>query len=252
MTGTSKRVLLLGRVFATGVFITACFSTGRGVTVPSSAEALRTGPPEDVSFPTPSGEIISADLYGTGDRGVAIIGHGGYSTKRSWEKQARTLADAGFRVLAFDSRAAVELAAGKETSCTYDEVCQAVDVLAAVRYLRMRGARTISVIGGSLGGGATAQASAESAPNEIDRIVLLAPSAIAAPEKMKGRKLFIVTRNDANAAGLRLPTIRSQYEKAGKPKKLVLLEGSAHGQRIFRTELGERAMREILRFLSNP
>lgn len=218
----------------------------------SAATSLASQPPDRVSLRTPSGEVVSADLYGTGDRGVVLVAHGGYSTKRSWEKQARVLAEAGFRVLAFDSRAGVELAAGKETPCLYDEVCQAVDVLSAVRYLRQIGAKTVSIIGGSLGGGAAAHASVEAAVNEIDRIVLLAPSAIAAPEKMKARKLFIATRNDANAAGLRLPSIQSQYDKAGTPKRFVLLEGSAHGQRIFGTEHGDRVMREILRFLLEP
>lgn len=34
------------------------------------------------------------------------------------------------------------------------------------------------------------------------------------------------------------------------PKKLVILEGSAHAQFVFETAQGERLMREILRFLS--
>jgi dienelactone hydrolase len=240
----------LGRMVSAAALAAACSTTGRG-TVSGSAEGLRNARSDDVSFPTPNGEIVSGDLYGAGDRGVVIIAHGGYSTKKSWESQARTLSDAGFRVLVFDSRAAVDFAAGKETPCMYDAVCQAVDVLSAVRYLRTRGATRVSVIGGSMGGGATAQASVESAPGEIDRIVLLAPAAIAAPEKMKGRKLFIVARDDANSAGLRLPTIRDQFERAAKPKQLMVLEGVAHGQRIFGTEQGERVMREIQRFLSD-
>ena len=49
-----------------------------------------------------------------------------------------------------------------------------LDVLAAVRYLRKTGAKTVSVVGGSLGGGAAADASIEAGPGEIDRLVLLA------------------------------------------------------------------------------
>jgi len=62
--------------------------------------------------------------------------------------------------------------------------------------------------------------------------------------------LFIVARDDANEAGPRLPAIRAQYEKAPEPKKLVILEGSAHAQYLFQTNQGERVMGEILRFLS--
>jgi len=82
--------------------------------------------------------------------------------------------------------------------------------------------------------------------------VLLAASANGPAERIKGRKLFIVCRDDANADGLRLPRIREQYEKAPDPKELVILECSTHAQFIFATEQGERLMAEILRFLSKP
>jgi hypothetical protein len=104
--------------------------------------------------------------------------------------------------------------------------------------------------GASLGGWTAADASVEAKPGEIDRLVLLAHSPIVKPEQIKGRKLFIVCRDDTNDAGLRLPRIREQYEKAPDPKELVILEGSAHAQFIFATDQGERLMAEILRFLS--
>lgn len=50
----------------------------------------------------------------------------------------------------------------------------------------------------------------------------------------------------------RLPGIRAHYEKAPKPKEMIVLEGSAHAQAIFETNQGERLMREIRRFLSEP
>lgn len=208
---------------------------------------------EALSFQTPDGGTIRGDLYGTGNRGVVIVAHGGYSSRARWAPQARTVADAGFRVLVFDTRAGVELKqTGKETDCLYDPVCMAVDVLAAVRYLRQSGASTVSVIGGSAGGGAAAQASVDAQPAEIDRLVLLAPMAIKTPEKMTGRKLFITARDDRNDAGPRLPGIQSQFAGAPEPKEFVLLDGSAHGQFIFDTPEGDRLMREILRFLSAP
>ena len=204
-----------------------------------------------VSFPTPDAGVVQGNIYGSGGRAVVLVAHGGYSFKERWEKQARVLADAGFRVLAFDTRAGMELKrSGKESDCLYDEKCMAIDVLAAVRHLRSSGATTVSVIGGSAGGGAVAQASVDAKPGEIDRIVLLAPMEIASPEKMQGRKLFITARDDRNGAGLRLPGIRAQYEKAPDPKEWMVLDGSAHGQLIFDTPGGESLMREILRFLS--
>lgn len=205
--------------------------------------------PEQVSFPTRDGGIVYANLYGKGDRGV-VLAHGGRFNKESWEKQARRLVKAGFRVLAIDFRGRGQSRGGPQTNPNDDGV--RFDVLAAVRYLRKAGAKTVSVVGASFGGGAAAEASIETEPGEIDRLVLLAHSPIDKPELMKGRKLFILTRDDANAAGLRLPRIRQQYEKATGPKELVILEGSAHAQFVFETDLGERLMREILRFLSEP
>jgi len=204
-------------------------------------------PPEQVSFPTQDGGIVYANLYGKGGRGV-VLAHGGRFNKESWEKQARALVKAGFRVLAIDFRGRGQSRGGAQVKPGDDGV--RFDALAAIRYLRKTGAKTVSVVGASFGGGGAAEASIEAEPGEIDRLVLLAHAPIDKPEQIKGRKLFIITRDDANDAGLRLPRIREQYEKATGPKKLVILDGSAHAQFIFATEQGERLMSEILRFLS--
>ena len=205
---------------------------------------------ERVSFPTQDGGLIYADIYGKGDHGV-VLAHGGRFNKESWEKQARVLAKHGFRVLAFDFRGY-----GQSRGPGQSDPLSAplhFDVLAAVHYLRKTGAKTVSVVGGSMGGGAAADASIQAQPGEIDRLVLLAASAGGPPEKLKGRKLFIVSRDDTRGDGVvRLVKIREQYEKAAEPKELVILEGSAHAQFIFQTDQGERLMREILRFLSAP
>lgn len=205
-----------------------------------------------VSIRAADGGVVSADVYGSGDRGV-VLAHGGRFDRASWKEQAGELVAAGFRVVAIDFRAAVEARAGRETPCLYDETCLAKDVRAAVRYLRESGAKTVSIIGASLGGGAAAQAAVDAPTGEIDRIVLLGHMPIAMPEKIKGRKLFIVARHDTGSGDVpRLPKIRAQYVRATDPKELVILEGSAHAQFIFGTDEGRRLTREILRFLSKP
>jgi pimeloyl-ACP methyl ester carboxylesterase len=203
---------------------------------------------QQVFFPTQDGGVVHADIYGKGDRGV-VLAHGGRFNKESWEKQAQALVKAGFRVLAIDFRGRGQ-SHGPSSKSGEDGV--EYDVLAAVRYLRKTGVKTVSVVGASFGGEAAADASIDAEPGEIDRLVLLAAWTDRAPEKMKGRKLFIVARDDANDDGSRLPKIRANYEKAAGPKELVVLDGSAHAQFIFATDQGERLMREILRFLSEP
>jgi pimeloyl-ACP methyl ester carboxylesterase len=199
-----------------------------------------------VSFPTQDGGLVYADMYGNGGRAV-VLAHGGRFNKESWREQARALASAGFCVLAIDFRGY-----GKSQGPGHTDPLSAplhFDVLAAVHYLKKRGAKTVSVVGGSMGGSAAGDASIASQPGEIDRLVLLSAAPNGSADKLKARILFIVARDDASAEGPRLPGIRAQYEKAPQPKELIVLDGSAHAQLLFQTDQGERVMREILRFL---
>jgi alpha/beta superfamily hydrolase len=203
---------------------------------------------QHVSFPTPDGGVVYADVYGKSRRAV-VLAHGGRFNKESWEEQVPAFLNAGFRVLAIDFRGRGQ-SRGPQSKSGEDGA--EFDVLAAVRYLHKRGAKTVSVVGASFGGEAAANASIEAAPGEIDRLVLLAAWTDRPPEKMKGRKLFIVARDDANDEGLRLPKIRANYEKTAGPKDLIILDGSAHAQFLFATDQRDRLLREILRFLSQP
>jgi pimeloyl-ACP methyl ester carboxylesterase len=200
-----------------------------------------------VTFPTEDGGVVYADVYGEGDRGV-VLAHGGQFNKESWDKQARTLTAAGFRVLALDFRGYGK-SRGPGDSDPMDAPLH-LDVLAAVRYLRKAGAESVSVVGGSMGGGAAGDASVASQPGEIDRVVFLGAAPNQPADKLKSATLFIVARNDASGDGPRLPGIKAQYEKAPQPKELIVLDGSAHAQFLFQTDQADRLMREILRFLS--
>jgi pimeloyl-ACP methyl ester carboxylesterase len=205
---------------------------------------------ELVSFPTGDGGRVYADVWGTGGRGV-VLAHGGRFTKESWAKQAKVLAEAGFRVVAIDFRGRGQSRGGPRLAPGDDGL--RLDVLAAVRYLRTNGAGTVAVVGASMGGGAAAEAAVEAKPGEIDRLILMAHVPIAHPERIAIPTLFVVSRDDKLVDGTpRLVAIRDQYDKATGPKELVVLDGSAHAQFIFDTDQGARLMREILRFLSAP
>jgi pimeloyl-ACP methyl ester carboxylesterase len=204
---------------------------------------------QGISFPAEDGGRVCADLFGQGTRGV-VLAHGGRFNKESWRVQADALVSEGFRALAIDFRGFGCSTGPRQTD--FDSVPFDKDVLAAVRYLKTHGAKAVSVVGGSFGGAAAGDASINSAPGEIDRIVFLGAAPNLSAEKLKSRTLFIVAQDDANDAGLRLPRIRAQYEKAPEPKELIVLDGSAHAQFLFQTDQSARVMREILRFLSMP
>lgn len=198
-----------------------------------------------VSFPTEDGGVVFADVYGSGSRGV-VLAHGGRFNKESWRDQARELVGASFQVLAIDFRGY-----GKSHGPGDSDVLSAplsLDVLAAVRYMHAHGAKSVSVIGGSMGGGAAGDA-AIAKPGEIDRLVFLGSAPNGPAEKLTCPSLFIVARDDTSGDGPRLPGIRAQYDKAPQPKKLVILDGSAHAQFLFQIKDAGRVMQEILNFL---
>jgi pimeloyl-ACP methyl ester carboxylesterase len=204
---------------------------------------------QGISFAAEDGGHVCADLYGAGPRAV-VLAHGGRFNRESWRVQAKALVSEGFRALAIDFRGfGCSTGPGQ---ADFDHAPFEKDVLAAVRYLRTHGATAVSIVGGSFGGAAAGDASIKSTPGEIDRIVFLGAAPNLSAEKLKSRALFIVARDDANDAGLRLPGIRAQYERAPQPKELIILDGSAHAQFLFQTDRGARVMHEILSFLSMP
>jgi len=203
---------------------------------------------ERVSVPTEDGGLIIGDVYGEGKRGV-VLAHGGRFNKESWKEQAQTLAKAGFRVLAFDFRGY-----GESKGPGQAEPLSApleLDVLAAVRYLKKTGTKSVSVVGGSMGGGAGADATIAAKKGEIERLVVLGGAAGGgAPEKIKGRKLFIIAQDDVSGEGPRLPKVQEDFRRMPEPKRMVILDGSAHAQFLFQTNQGERVMQEIVSFLN--
>jgi dienelactone hydrolase len=67
-----------------------------------------------------------------------------------------------------------------------------LDVLAAVDYLRNKGAKTVAVMGGSFGGTAAADASIASKPGEISRLILLAAEGNGPAERIKAPLLQVI------------------------------------------------------------
>ncbi len=178
-----------------------------------------------------------------------MLAHGAKYHRDSWAPLARELVERGFRVLAIDFRYE------DDPDAPLDAAVPALerDVLGAVRFLRADGATSVSVVGASLGGFAAGNAACTCDDGEIERVVLLAHAPIDAPARLKGRKLFVVARDDPGPDGApRLDRIREQFGAASEPKQLLVLDGSAHAQALFDTDQSRRLTDAIAAFLAAP
>lgn len=194
---------------------------------------------EEISYPTADGGLIYGNLYGDGQHAV-LLAHGAAFDKESWDGLAQDLLAEGHQVLAIDFRGYGKSKAGRSRNAL-DQ-----DVLAGIRYLHDEGSERVSVIGASMGGGAVAQAAVDVVPGGIDKLILLAGVPISTPERMQGDKLFIVSRGDSLRSA-----VEGQYERAGEPKELTVLAGSAHAQHIFTSrQRGEELTAIIVAWLA--
>ena len=201
---------------------------------------------ERVALQAADGVAVTGLAYGEGERAVILV-PGGHGVGETWDGQARRLAAAGLRVLAIDYRGR-----GAGAALPPDDEKLPLDLIGAAWMLKDEGARSVAAVGASWGGwGAGTAAVAE--PGLFDRLVLLAHSPFEHPERLGGRKLFILAEEDSDGSGRpRLAAIRDQHDRAPAPKALVLLEGAAHAQFLFLTPQGERLYGEIERFLTAP
>ena len=224
MTGAMMNYIL-------GILLLCFFS----FTLPLQAETTKF---QTVSFATADGGNIEANLSGNGEQAV-VLAHGAIFNKESWNKLARTLADNDLTVLAIDFRGYGKSTPGKEQQALYQ------DILAAIHFLnQQKSIKKVSILGASMGGGVAAKAVITASPGDIDKLILLSPVSVQHPEKLQGNILYIVSRDEAMFA-----QIRAQYEKAPKPKQLLLIEGNTHAQHIFKTDQSERLTQAILMFL---
>jgi pimeloyl-ACP methyl ester carboxylesterase len=210
------------------------------LTLLGAGSAIAQNAPAAVTYPSADGGTIHAELYGQGSHAV-LLAHGRIFDKESWAPLARQLESAGYRVLAIDFRGYGDSTAGSEGNVLEQ------DILGGIRYLHEElGATAVSVIGGSMGGGAAARAATLAAPGQIEALILLSAGSVDDPRQLQaGRILFIASEDEPMTPG-----IREQHARAPDPKRLVLLPGAAHAQHIFKTDQAARLTDEILSFLA--
>ncbi len=204
-----------------------------------NAHAASEGQP--VSFKTADGGTVHALLYGDSEaRRSIVLAHGAIFNKESWPAPLiEQLVAAKFQVLALDFRGYGQSVAGSEPSALE------LDILAAIDYLHSAGSKAVSLLGGSMGGGAAGRAAVKAKKGEIDKLILLSPVSFANPDQLNDRSLLIIASRDEGMAS----QIQSLYQRAGQPKKLLWIEGKAHAQHIFKTDQSQQLIQQIVTFL---
>ncbi len=189
-----------------------------------------------INIPTADGGIVYGDFYPAGEQAV-VLAHGAVFNRKSWSELVEPLLENNISVLAIDFRGYGESLAGsggKEN-----------DVLAALEFLKQQnGMSKVSLLGASMGGRAVALAAIKAPPGSMDKIILLSPAPIADAAKLKGNILYIASRNEPM-----IGMIQQQFDKTPAPKKMILLEGSAHAQHILKTRQKKALIETIINFL---
>jgi dienelactone hydrolase len=253
-----RRLAAIAMVMAALVATTACTGPAEPGTVPTTAPttaATTEGPPcadpalagTGVSFTNNVGATLRGYLVGDGEAGIVLANQ--FEMKAcSWSPYAKSLAERGYRVLAFDFSS--DALSGPVPGATNDG-----DVVAAAEFLRRQGTERVVLLGASRGGTAVLVAATQIEPAVAGVISLSGPSsfrgmdALTAVASLTVPVLYIVSDRDTPCN-----TDAQALFDATPPAlgKLVVLEGVGHGVQypLNVATTSERAMLNVDEFLA--
>jgi dienelactone hydrolase len=195
-------------------------------------------PGQVVSFTAEDGVKLAGALFPAQGDTAVVLAHMGIADQKSWQSFAGYIAGRGFTALTFDFRCYGLSECGKLGK---NESLHALDIRAAIRFLRGRGVKRIVCMGASMGGAACMSAALE---EELAGMVVIASPAPLYMGKEYPKdlinpamsKLFIVAEKDRYAQVV--PAIYSLYDRSPGPKKLGIFPGTVHGTELFATQSG--------------
>ena len=180
-----------------------------------------------VHFSTSDHVTLAGQLFGQGKTAV-ICSHMLDTSQEIWSSSGipQRLAQRGYLVLTYDFRG------NGESQGQIDPSMNALDLSAAVNFVRQQGATQLVLVGASMGGTASLKVAASmpvaavvtlSAPENYGVAVTLQDL-----QGMSGAKLFINSQDDTYTADTTF-----MYEQVRSPKEMHLYDGAAHGTYIF-------------------
>jgi pimeloyl-ACP methyl ester carboxylesterase len=199
------------------------------------AEARTAGPaascagPGDVTFRASDRTRLVGHRFGRGKTAV-VLAHQARANFCQWVSYGRRLAARGYTAFVFDFRNN-----GRSQQVGYARAGRlAGDVAAAVKYVRVRGATKVFLVGASMGGTAVLAAAANVKPAVAGVVSLSGPrsfggvDAEAAVPRLRVPVLYIVAEEDAG--GGFAADARALYDRtASSDKALEVLPGFSHG-----------------------
>ena len=209
----------------------------------------------DVRFRAADGTRLAAHPFGgkrPAGRTTVVLAHMSEGDVCWWLPYARNLAAKGFFVFPFDFRGH-GLSGGSQNHAR-----AAADVVAAVRAVRVLGARKVVVVGASLGGIAALVATPSIRPAPTGVVAVSAPARIAglldalpAVRRLRVPTLFVAAEGDQNGPYDFAADARTLHAATATPeKRLELVPGSLHG--TFLVSGSGRVRTLLLRFLRDP
>jgi pimeloyl-ACP methyl ester carboxylesterase len=189
---------------------------------------------------------LAGVVLGKGPRGL-VLAHQGGGNLCNWFPYARTLARSGFHVMAFDFRAygASDIPSRQANVNRLD-----LDVVAAVKVLRKRGAKRVVLAGASLGAATVVVVAAQLQPSVNGVVSLSGPlqvynlDAEAAARRLQVAALFVAAEDDPGF----VDPARSLYaDTVASDKQLIVLPQGGHGTSLLRLPAFRSTLTEFFR-----
>jgi pimeloyl-ACP methyl ester carboxylesterase len=195
----------------------------------------------EVSFITEDNIKIAGRVFGESETAV-ILSHMYPTDQTSWDPFANRLMQNGYKAVTLDFRGYGRSEGNKDIDRIY------LDLTAALDSIREDGAKSIVLIGASMGGTASLFVASQ---NKVDGVI-----AISAPVEFKGLKagdlknigcaiLFIAGEKDGSA----VQSAKYLYENSADPREFVIYPTDEHGTYIFDGPYGEELSSKIFDFL---
>jgi alpha-beta hydrolase superfamily lysophospholipase len=205
--------------------------------------ALKTSKNQDhfklITFSTEDDGTIEASLFEGKKDLVIIFAHGAVFSKESWYFLAEKLQSKGIASLSIDFR-------GYGNSKTGTSNNLALDILGAIDYLKDQGYKSISLVGGSMGGAAILKALELKTDDTLNKVVLLSPASNKGIASTTLKKLIVVSKDE----GL-FNRVKTSFETSSEPKEFKIYEGSFHAQHMFKSDYAEELTQLIIDFITN-